>query len=102
MTTARDIGTGSNGLTAQLHKSTTDLYRAMVPYRPPASPDDALARQAVAEIEREEGFDRCAECRLHGAYDGDAEHRIALAAIRLARQSTTEGREADNSLPSNR
>lgn len=80
-----------NGLTAQLHKSTADFYRATVPYRPPASPDDAIARQAVAEIEREDGFDRCADCRMHGAYDGDHEHRIAIAAIRLLReQSTTE------------
>jgi len=76
-----------SGLVAQLHKSTVDLYRSTVPYREPATPDDLLARKAVAEIEREDGFDRCAECRLHGAYDDDHEHRIALAAIRLAREA---------------
>jgi len=49
--------------------------------------DTLIARQAAAEIEREEGYDRCAIARLAGAYDGDAEHRIALAAIRRLRDS---------------
>jgi hypothetical protein len=58
---------------------------------PPASREDQLARLAAAEIEREDGFDGCAENRIRGAYDGDAEHRIALKAIELFKQS--KGRE---------
>lgn len=54
---------------------------------PAATPEDAIARKAAAAIEREEGFDRCAENRLRGAYDGDSEHRIALKAIEIFKQS---------------
>jgi hypothetical protein len=53
---------------------------------PAASPEDQIARQAAAEIEREEGFPGCADHRLRGAYDGDTEHRIALKAIELFKQ----------------
>jgi hypothetical protein len=61
------------------------------PTTPAATPEDQIAREAVAAIEREEGFDGCALHRLRGAYDGDPEHRIALKAIELFRQTRKEG-----------
>lgn len=68
---------------------------------PAATPDDQLAREAVAEIERADGYHVCAEARLRGAYDGDTEHRIALAAIRRARQFPGGG-GAVNASPSDK
>lgn len=55
------------------------------PITPAATPEDQLAREVVAQIEREDGWFACAVARLRGAYDGDTEHRIALAAIKVAR-----------------
>jgi hypothetical protein len=66
------------------------------PVKPAASPEDQIAREAAAKIEREDGFDGCAEARLLGAYDGDAEHRIALKAIELFHQSTRDNGCANN------
>ncbi len=82
-----------SGPVAQVSKNLVNDYKAATAYRPPASPDDALARKAAAEVEREEGFDRAAECRLHGAYDGDEMHRTALAAIRLLRERQAKGED---------
>jgi hypothetical protein len=75
---------------AQLSKGATDWAISLSPYVGPASPDDAIARRAVAEIEREDGFDRCAQHRMHGSYDGDTEHRIAMKAIELFREQHRE------------
>lgn len=73
------------------------------PYTPPASPDDALAREAVARIEADE-FGACADFRRHGCYDGDTEHRIALEAIKLTRLAISrqhgDGGSANNLPPS--
>ncbi len=52
----------------------------------PATLELAIAREAAARIEREDGYDRCAEHRLAGAYDGDEETRIALATIAILRE----------------
>lgn len=65
----------------------TRELRQMLPRIPAPSAEDQMAREIVAEIEREDGFTACAEQRLRGAYDGDPEHRIALAAIRRAREA---------------
>jgi hypothetical protein len=69
----------------------TNWSISMTPFVPPASDDDALAREAVARVEEEE-WPESAKHRRHGAYDGDDEHKIALMAIRLMReQSHKEG-----------
>jgi hypothetical protein len=67
-----------------------------LPTAPAAIPEDQLARQAVAEIESEDGYDACAFHRLRGAYDGDTEHRIAMKAIQLFKQSTRDTGAANN------
>lgn len=67
-------------------KAFVDWAIENTPERPPASDDDALARKAVAEISKEDGWDRHAQFALSGAFDEDPEHRIALAAIRLFRE----------------
>ena len=85
---------------AQLSKGATDWAISLSPYVEPASPEDAIARRAVAEIEREDGFDRCAQLRLHGSYDGDTEHRIAMKAIELFK-STREAGVSLNKQPAN-
>lgn len=56
------------------------------PYPPAATPEDEIAREAVALVEEQEGYRACAEHRRRGAYDGDTEHSIALAAIRLFKE----------------
>jgi hypothetical protein len=65
------------------------------PVTPPATPEDGLARKAAAIIEQEDGYYGCAEHRLNGAYDGDTEHRIALKAIELFKQSLREAGAAE-------
>lgn len=87
-----------NGLTAQMQKSTVDWCLSLRPRIAAATPNDELARQAVAAIESEDGYEASARFRLAGRYDGDTEHRIALKAIELFQQSTKERREAGNSL----
>ena len=75
------------------------LNRSLTPPRPmepAATPLDEIARMAAAAIEREDGFDGCAEHRIRGAYDGDTEHRIALKAIELFQLSTKGQAEANN------
>ncbi|WP_155262912.1 hypothetical protein [Sphingomonas segetis] len=86
---------------AQLSKGATDWAISLSPYVGPASPEDAIARRAVAEIEREDGFDRCAQLRLHGSYDGDTEHRIAMKAIELFREQHRDGSASNKPLPRN-
>ena len=68
-----------------------------LPTIPAATPEDQLAREIVAQIEREDGYEGCAFSRLRGAYDGDGEHRIAVAAIRAA-QSLREKQSRDGSV----
>ncbi len=70
-----------NGLIRQLHGSFTKECIAATDFTPPISTEDAMAREVVARIEEADGSWDSAAFRRHGCYDGDTEHRIALAAI---------------------
>lgn len=53
----------------------------------PAEPEVLIARQAAARVETEDGWHHMAAHRLTGAFDGDAEQRIALAALDILREN---------------
>jgi hypothetical protein len=73
-----------------------------LPHIPAATPNDQLAREAAAAVEREDGWEACAVARLRGAYDGDTEHRIALKAIELSVSTPRDGVRANNAAPVNK
>ena len=52
----------------------------------PGTPDVLLAREAIARVERADGWDRCAEHRLAGAYDDDEETKVVLSALAILRE----------------
>lgn len=53
----------------------------------PAEPEVLIARQAAARVEAEDGWHEMAAHRLTGAFDGDAEQRIALAVLDILREN---------------
>lgn len=63
---------------------------SQIPFTPPASQDDALAREAAALVDERLWGAGSAAFRRHGCYDGDPEHQIALEALRLSRESQGE------------
>jgi len=91
-----------NGLTAQLAKKTVDAALAVVPAIP-ATGDLAIARQAAAEVARDEGGYAYARFILHGRFDDEPEVRAALTALRLAQtNSNGSGGTAEQAPPVNK
>lgn len=69
-----------------LGKRTVDKALESTPFVAPASPDDAIAREAAARVDERLWGAGSAAFRRHGCYDGDPEHQIALEALRLSRE----------------
>lgn len=70
----------------QLGEETFREALRLTPFVEPASPEDAIAREACAVVDEREYGAQTAAFRRHGCYDGDTEHQIALEAVRLSRE----------------